>query len=323
MATDTISPTIWTSIRCLDPNDMRSVFGGPAWEWVPEHPQVFAYTRNTDSEELVVVCSSRMRLGCTTERNKEMANRGAAVCSAPELFWERHGNCPILIRLLERKCGGSGVKSFPKPLSAKEERELLEQMRAGGEAGKARNELIERNLRLVAHIVKKYSGTDKELDDLISIGTIGLIKAVDTYKADKGIRLATYASRCIDNELLMMLRSSKKQARDVYLYEPIGADKEGNEISLLDICMAPEVDVAEEMDLRENIRKLYIYAAQVLDEREKKILWLRYGLGGGKEQTQRELAEKMQISRSYVSRIEKKALRKLRECYQKEPEKTE
>jgi len=210
------------------------------------------------------------------------------------------------------------VKSFPKPLSAKEENVLLEQMRAGVETKKARNELIERNLRLVAHIVKKYNGADKELDDLISIGTIGLIKAVDTYKPDKGIRLATYASRCIDNELLMMLRSSKKQARDVYLYEPIGADKEGNEISLLDVCMAPEVDVVEEMDLRENIRKLYRYAAQVLDEREKKILWLRYGLGGEREQTQRELAEKLQISRSYVSRIEKKALKKLLECYREE-----
>lgn len=211
------------------------------------------------------------------------------------------------------------LKSFPKPLSAKEESILLEQMSAGvenprfKEAGQsARNELIERNLRLVAHIVKKYTHADRDTDDLISIGTIGLIKAVDTYNREKGIRLATYASRCIDNELLMMLRSSKKQSRDVYLSEPIGSDKEGNEINLLDICVAPEVDVVEELTRREDIEKLYGFVERVLNDREKMIIRMRYGLGNGKEMTQRELAEQMDISRSYVSRIEKRALGKLR-----------
>ena len=180
----------------------------------------------------------------------------------------------------------------------------------------ARDELIERNLRLVAHIVKKYSHTDRDMEDLISIGTIGLIKAVDTYNAGIGIRLATYASRCIDNELLMMLRSSKKRAKDVYLSEPIGADKEGNEISLLDICTAPEVDIVEDMALREDIKKLYGYVNDTLTEREKEIIWMRYGLGNGREMTQRELAEQLYISRSYVSRIEKKALHKLREKFE-------
>ena len=211
------------------------------------------------------------------------------------------------------------MKSFPKPLSAKEERQLLEQVRAGqSEANQARQELIERNLRLVAHIVKKYNHMDREMEDMISIGTIGLIKAVDSYNVDKGIRLATYASRCIDNELLMMLRSSRKSARDVYLSDPIGSDKEGNEIHLLDLCMAPEVDVVEEMTLRENIGKLYRYMEEVLDESEKQIICLRYGLGKNQEMTQRELAEKMKISRSYVSRIEKKALKRLLECYENE-----
>ena len=216
------------------------------------------------------------------------------------------------------------MKSFPKPLTAKEESILLEEMRVSPDASatelirskEARDELIERNLRLVAHIVKKYSHADRDMEDLISIGTIGLIKAVDTYNAGKGIRLATYASRCIDNELLMMLRSSTKRAKDVYLSEPIGADKEGNEISLLDICMAPEVDIVEDMALREDIKRLYGYVNDALTEREKEIIWMRYGLGNGREMTQRELAEQLYISRSYVSRIEKKALHKLREKFE-------
>ncbi|MCX4316229.1 MAG: RNA polymerase sporulation sigma factor SigK [Lachnospiraceae bacterium] len=216
------------------------------------------------------------------------------------------------------------LKSFPKPLTAKEESILLEEMCVSPDASttelirskEARDELIERNLRLVAHIVKKYSHTDRDMEDLISIGTIGLIKAVDTYNAGKGIRLATYASRCIDNELLMMLRSSKKRAKDVYLSEPIGADKEGNEISLLDICTAPEVDIVEDMALREDIKKLYGYVNDTLTEREEEISWMRYGLGNGREMTQRELAEQLYISRSYVSRIEKKALHKLREKFE-------
>lgn len=180
----------------------------------------------------------------------------------------------------------------------------------------ARDILIERNLRLVAHIVKKYSAADKEIDDLISIGTIGLIKAIDTFKMDKGIRLATYASRCIDNELLMMLRNGKKQSKEVYLYEPIGSDKDGNEINLLDIIESTDADIIDLMELESNVRKLYEYVDSALTERERKIIRLRYGLDGNREVTQREIANKLGISRSYVSRIEKKAISKLRECYE-------
>lgn len=206
------------------------------------------------------------------------------------------------------------LKSFPKPLSTKEEQLFMKQCREGDIESRrqAREILIERNLRLVAHIVKKYNTADKDMDDLISIGTIGLIKAIDTFNLEKGIRLATYASRCIDNELLMMLRSGKKQSREVYLYEPIGADKEGNEISLLDIIETVEFDVVEDMELKENIKKLYQFVETRLSPREKEIIRLRYGLGGRKEVTQRELASKLNISRSYVSRIEKKALEKLK-----------
>lgn len=189
------------------------------------------------------------------------------------------------------------MKSFPKPLSTKEEQCYIRQCRAGD--GEARKILIERNLRLVAHIIKKYNTMDKDVDDLISIGTIGLIKAIDTFDAEKGIRLATYASRCIDNELLMMLRSGKKQSREVYLYEPIGSDKEGNEISLLDIIEAPEVDVVDGMELKENIKMLYRLVEEVLTDREKQIIKMRYGLRKGREVTQRELAESLGISRSY------------------------
>ena len=209
------------------------------------------------------------------------------------------------------------MKSFPKPLSAKEERKYLEIFRHGSEEEKreARSILIERNLRLVAYIVKKYSNGEKNVDDLISVGTIGLIKAVDTYKVEKDIRLATYASRCIDNELLMMFRSEKKQAKEVYLYEPIGSDKEGNEINLLDIIESVDEDVAERMEKEENISKLETYVNECLNKREQEIIRLRYGLGSN-EVTQREIAKNLNISRSYVSRIEKKALHKLRQRYE-------
>ena len=206
------------------------------------------------------------------------------------------------------------MKSFPMPLSTKEE-QLYIRLCKNGDAD-AREILIERNLRLVAHIVKKYNTSERDIDDLISIGTIGLIKAVDTFDADKGIRLATYASRCIDNELLMMLRNGKKQSKDVYLYEPIGADKEGNEINLLGIIESVDEDVVEAMELAENVKKLYVYLNDVLSEREKQIIVLRYGLYGNHEVTQREIADMLGISRSYVSRIEKKALKKLRSCYE-------
>lgn len=207
------------------------------------------------------------------------------------------------------------MKSFPKPLSTTEEKSYLVQYKNGSQ--EARSVLIERNLRLVAHIVKKYSAPDKEIDDLISIGTIGLIKAIDTFDADKEIRLATYASRCIDNELLMMLRSGKKQSKEVYLYEPIGADKEGNEINLLDIIESVDEDIVDTLETRENIVKLKDFIQKLLTDREKEIIILRYGLEGGEEVTQREIAVRLGISRSYVSRIEKKALRKLRERFDK------
>jgi len=208
------------------------------------------------------------------------------------------------------------VKSFPKPLSAKEESEILSKCIEGSK--EARDVLIERNLRLVAHIVKKYNTADKEIDDLISIGTIGLIKAIDTFDPDKGIRLATYASRCIDNELLMMLRSGKRQAKEIYLYEPIGSDKEGHEINLLDIIESSDTDIVDELDLQGNVKRLYELVEKVLSKRERQIIEMRYGLNLQEEITQREIANKIGISRSYVSRIEKKALKKLRESFEKE-----
>ncbi len=206
------------------------------------------------------------------------------------------------------------MKSFPKPLSTKEEAEYLRRCKEGDKA--ARDKLIEHNLRLVAHIVKKYNMVDKETDDLISIGTIGLIKAIDTFDDEKGIRLATYASRCIDNELLMMLRSGKRLAKEVYLYDPIGSDREGNEINLLDIIEEAEIDIVENIVLEDDIKKLYHMISKVLTDREREIICLRYGLSNRKEVTQREIAIKLGISRSYVSRIEKKALKKLRECFE-------
>lgn len=205
------------------------------------------------------------------------------------------------------------MKSFPKPLSTKEEADYLRRCKEGDKD--ARDKLIEHNLRLVAHIVKKYNMVDKETDDLISIGTIGLIKAIDTFDDEKGIRLATYASRCIDNELLMMLRSGKRLAKEVYLYDPIGSDKEGNEINLLDIIEEAEIDIVENIVLEDDIKKLYHMIGKVLTDREREIICLRYGLSNRKEVTQREIANKLGISRSYVSRIEKKALKKLRDCF--------
>lgn len=206
------------------------------------------------------------------------------------------------------------MKTFPKPLTAKEEKECLERCRKGDTS--ASDELIEKNLRLVAYIVKKYAGIGKDSEDLISIGTIGLIKAIDSFDVDKGIRLATYASRCIDNELLMLLRSEKKQAKEVYLNESIGSDKEGNEISLIDIIETSDEDVTDKVLLKEDLGKLYDYVETVLSDREKNIIYLRYGIpDGSKEYTQREIADIMGISRSYISRIEKKALNKLKKAY--------
>lgn len=207
------------------------------------------------------------------------------------------------------------MQSFPQPLSAKEEKEYLKKCKEGDQ--QARNCLIVRNLRLVAYIAKKYNMGDRDMDDLISIGTIGLIKGVDSFDESKGIRLATYAARCIENELLMMMRAEKKTARDVYLYDSIGSDKEGNEINLLDIIEYEDEDVAERLTKEEHLSYLDGYLKKVLTEREQEIIEMRYGLHGGEEKTQREIAQMYQISRSYVSRIEKKALGKLRKCYEK------
>ena len=184
--------------------------------------------------------------------------------------------------------------------------------------GQARDILVERNLRLVAHIVKKYQGTGEETEDLISIGTIGLIKAVTTFDSGKGSRLATYAARCVENELLMYFRSKKKTARETSYYDPIGTDKEGNEIHLLDIMESSERDAFSRVCLKEDSRKLYALLRKILTERERTVLVMRYGLYYGREYTQREVAAKLGISRSYISRIEKNALLKLREYFPEE-----
>lgn len=211
------------------------------------------------------------------------------------------------------------MKTFEQPLSAKEETEYLELINGDDKeaAHRARQILIERNLRLVAHVSKKYIGCGEDMEDLISIGTIGLIKAVNTFKAEKGSRLATYAAKCIDNELLMMFRARKKVMREVSLYEPIGTDKEGNEINLIDVCEQEHQDVVENMDMIEKLKYLVKLMDERLDERERYIIELRYGIHDkmfiGGEMTQRDIGKNLGISRSYVSRIEKKALSKLRE----------
>lgn len=205
------------------------------------------------------------------------------------------------------------MKTFLKPLTSEEESYYLQEYKQG--SLEAKNILIERNLRLVAHIVKKYQGAPEEMDDLISIGTIGLIKAIHTFDAQKASRLSTYAARCIDNELLMLLRSKKKTNREVSLYDPIGTDKEGNEISLLDIIETEPVDVVKNYSLKQDIARLYQLLPKVLTTRECEIIKLRYGLYGEKELTQREIAKRLNISRSYVSRIEKNAVLKLRSFF--------
>ena len=205
-----------------------------------------------------------------------------------------------------------GAGAFPPPLSAEREAELLEKSRNGDDD--ARNELIEHNLRLVAHIVKKYYNTGADQDDMISIGTIGLIKAVSTFNADKGIHLATYASRCIENEILMFFRNQKKTAQDVFISDPIDIDKDGNTLTLIDV-IADKSDIADEIDTKIKVEKLRVILPVCLTERERLIIEMRYGLCGREELTQREIAKKLNISRSYVSRIEKSALEKLRKQF--------
>ena len=203
----------------------------------------------------------------------------------------------------------TGPGGFPPPLSAKSEAELFEKTQKGDEM--ARNQLIEHNLRLVAHIVKKYYATGAEQDDLISIGTIGLIKATSTFKSDKGIRFATYAARCIENEILMFFRNQKKTSQDVYISDPIDTDKDGNALTLIDV-IADDSDIVEEIDTKLKLEKLRVILSGCLDDREKKIIEMRYGLNGYPELTQWDIASRLGISRSYVSRIEKAALEKLR-----------
>ena len=202
------------------------------------------------------------------------------------------------------------MKTFLSPLTMEQESECLKKMKNGDL--EARNELIERNMRLVAHVAKKYQNPEDEMEDLISIGTIGLIKAVETYKEDYGSRLATHAARCIDNELLMHFRAKKKTSKEVSLYEPIGTDKEGNQIQLLDVVVSEDEDVVELLEQDRKVRRLNEIIPQTLSGRELFIIINRYGLYGKKTMTQREIARKLGISRSYVSRIEKRAIEKLR-----------
>ena len=205
------------------------------------------------------------------------------------------------------------MKTFLSPLTMEQESECLKKMKNGDL--EARKELIERNMRLVAHVAKKYQNPEDEMEDLISIGTIGLIKAVETYKEDYGSRLATYAARCIDNELLMHFRAKKKTSKEVSLYEPIGTDKEGNQIQLLDVVVSEDEDVVELLEQDRKVRRLNEIIPQTLSGRELFIIINRYGLYGKKTMTQREIARKLGISRSYVSRIEKRAIEKLRQAF--------
>ena len=204
-------------------------------------------------------------------------------------------------------------ESFPKPLKKAEEQRYLE-LAAKGDIN-ARNILVEHNLRLVAHIIKKYYQNYGGQDDLVSIGTIGLIKAINTFDLNKNIKLSSYASRCIENEILMFFRNNRKSSQDVSLNDTIDTDKDGNPLTLMDI-MASDMDVADDVDTKLHLEVLSQYIDEVLTKREKEIIIKRYGIGGEKVQTQRELAKRLDISRSYISRIEKKALEKLRSRYE-------
>ena len=202
------------------------------------------------------------------------------------------------------------MKTFPNPLTPAKERECLERLKEGDQ--EARRLLIEHNMRLVAHVVKKYQGSDYDMEDLLSVGTIGLIKAVNTFNVDKGSRLATYAARCVENEILMLLRASRKYSKEVSLFEPIGVDKDGETVSLVDVIEMDNKETLDTMILKQDVKELYEAFESCLTETEKTVLGMRYGLYRGKEHTQREIAGKLGISRSYVSRIEKKAIEKIR-----------
>ena len=204
--------------------------------------------------------------------------------------------------------GSYGSKTFPDPLPKEQEDELIKKMLDGDK--NARNKLVEHNLRLVAHIVKKYDNGKDDVDDLISIGTIGLIKGIDTFSNKNGTKLTTYAARCVENEILMFYRANKKNNKNISINESVGFDKDGNEISFLDILKTPNPDYVNDIDLQDNIKLLYKFI-DVLTKRENEIIIKRYGLYNTKEQTQKEIAKEFKISRSYVSRIEKRALTKI------------
>ena len=213
-----------------------------------------------------------------------------------------------LVKGLMFGMGSYGNKTFPEPLSIEEENILIDKMLNNDK--EARNILIEHNLRLVAHIIKKYDNNKEDVDDLISIGTIGLIKAIDTYSNKNGTSLTTYAARCIENEILMYYRSNKKNAKNISINDSVGFDKDGNEISILDILKTPDPDYITDIELKDNIKDLYKYI-DILSDREKSIIIKRYGLYNTKEMTQKQIAKEFNISRSYVSRIEKRALTKI------------
>lgn len=205
------------------------------------------------------------------------------------------------------------MKTFPQPLTAREEREYLERYKEGDQ--EARAMLINRNMRLVAHVIKKYQGSDYEMEDLLSVGTIGLIKAVNTFDLDKGSRLATYAAKCVENEVLMLFRAGRKFSREVSIYEPIGTDKDGETVSLMDVLEADGKEAVDQVILKQDVKQLYEAYERNLKDTEKIVIRMRYGLFGSKEYTQREIASVLGISRSYVSRIEKKAIEKLQEDF--------
>ncbi len=223
----------------------------------------------------------------------------------------------ILFRFLSLVLGIGDTQSFPPPLSAAEERALFEKMRGGSQA--ARDRIIEHNLRLVSHIIRKYYSAYPSPDDLLSIGSLGLIKAVDTFRYEVGARFATYGAKCVQNEILMFFRSQKKMGCEVSIHETIDTDRDGNPLTYLDIISVPDT-ITETVELSVHLEKIRTLIDLVLDEREREIIVLRYGLRGYAPRTQREVAAYLKISRSYVSRIEKKALEKLRESFGTRPD---
>ena len=228
------------------------------------------------------------------------------------MFWELFSSFSDLFLIFILHVTGTGA--FPRPLSSKEERECLVRAKDGDTS--ARNKLVEHNLRLVAHIIKKYYSTTNDNEDLVSIGTIGLIKAINTFDIDKNIRLSSYASRCIENEILMYFRSTKKQSQDIFLSDSLDSDKDGNTLTFMDV-MSVEDDIIDQLDIKIKSEQLKQYLFEVLSPREQYVLILRYGLNNKMPLTQREVSQKLNISRSYVSRIEKKALLLLRKRFNK------